>query len=38
MSEQNQIDWEKGTIQEPNQTDWENGQISQPIEKKRKGS
>lgn len=37
MSEQNQIDWEKGTIQEPNQTDWENGQISQPIEKKGKG-
>lgn len=37
MSEQNQIDWEKGTIQEPNQTDWETGQISQPIEKKGKG-
>lgn len=37
MSEQNQIDWEKGTIQEPNQTDWENGQISQPLEKKGKG-
>ena len=37
MSDQNQIDWEKGTIQEPNQIDWDNGQISQPKEKKEKG-
>ncbi|WP_180174997.1 PLxRFG domain-containing protein [Acinetobacter sp. YH01022] len=37
MSDQNQIDWEKGTIQEPNQIDWDNGQISQPKEKKDKG-
>lgn len=34
MSDQNQIDWEKGTIQEPNQIDWDNGQISPPQEKK----
>lgn len=37
MSDQNQIDWEKGTIKEPNQIDWDNGQISQPKEKKDKG-
>lgn len=34
MSEQNQIDWEKGIISEPTKIDWDKGQISPPQEKK----